>query len=67
MKHRKLSKEDRQKMASVGYNRPGYKTSTKTTVKDSRGSNQVEHFDGRIDAEIKPKIVKLSTRKQGDN
>jgi hypothetical protein len=52
-------KIDLEKMRSIGYNRPGYKTSTKKTIKDARGSNQVEHFDGRMDAEIRPKAVRI--------
>lgn len=67
MEHRKLTDEDRERMASVGYNRPGYKTSTQTTVKDARGSKQVEHFDGRVDAEVRPRITKIGTRQQGGN
>lgn len=53
-------------MASIGYNREGYKTSTQTTVKDRKGSKQVEHFDGRVDAQVNVKAVSLKAHKQGD-
>lgn len=66
MNHRKLTPADKEKLASIGYNREGYESSTKVTVVDERGSRQVEHFDGRVDAEVRPKVVKLTARKTGD-
>lgn len=65
MRHKKLTAEDREKMASIGYQTPGIKESTRTTIKDERGSKQVEHFDGRVDAIIKPAAVKLTSHTQG--
>lgn len=62
----KDNKIDLEKYRSIGFNRPGYKTKTKTTIKDERGSKQVEHFDGRVDAEVRPKSVRVATnRHQG--
>lgn len=52
-------KIDLEKYRSIGYNREGYKTSTRKTIKDVRGSNQVEHFDGRVDAEVRPEAVRV--------
>lgn len=31
----------------------GYKTSTRTVIKDSRGSREVKHWSGRQDAHVK--------------
>ena len=56
----KLTKKELEKMRSVSYNRSGYKTSSKKTIVDARGSNQVEHFDGRLDAEIRPAAIPLT-------
>jgi len=62
-----MSKIDKDKYQSIGYNRTGYKTSTKTEIKDDRGSKQVEHFDGRVDAEVRPKIVRIGSKFKGEN
>ncbi len=45
-----------------GYLREGYATSTRTTIKDLRGSNQTEHWSGRQDAEIRPAPARLNSR-----
>lgn len=50
-------KIDLEKYRSVGSLRSGYKKSARTTVKDGRGSRQVEHFDGRVDAHINAPTV----------
>ena len=54
-------KVDLDKMRSVGTLRSGYKNATRTYIKDQRGSKQVEHFDGRVDTEIRPKAVRIGT------
>ncbi len=56
----KLTKAELEKMRSVTYNRSGYKTSSEKTVVDARGSNQVEHYDGRVDAEVRPASIKVT-------
>lgn len=58
----KLTEKDKERLRSVGYNREGYKTSKKRIVKDSRGSSQTEHFDGRVDAEIRPAPLKVTSK-----
>jgi hypothetical protein len=66
----KSEKVDLDKLRSVGTLRSGYKDSTKTTIKDSRGSKQVEHFDGRVDAVVRPKPVRIGANadyRKGDN
>lgn len=54
-------KIDLNKYRSIGNLSEGYKRSTRTTIKDDRGSRQVEHFDGRVDAEVRPQVVKIGT------
>jgi hypothetical protein len=39
---------------SPTYLKEGYKKSTRTNIKDRRGSREVEHWSGRQDAEIRP-------------
>lgn len=53
---------DLEKLRSIGHLSSGYKKSTRETVKDARGSKQVEHFDGRVDAEIRPRSVKVKAK-----
>ena len=60
----KLTKKDLARLRSVSQNKEGYKTSTQTVAKGH--GTQTEHFDGRVDVEVRPKAVKLMTRKTGD-
>ena len=57
---------DKDKARSIKQNRSGYKTSTKTTIKDERGSSMTEHFDGRVDAEVRPAPVVVESTAELD-
>lgn len=56
-------KVDLEKLRSVGSLRSGYKDSTRTEVNRNRyhTGKQIEHWDGRQDAIIKPKAISLKT------
>ena len=51
---------DLDKYRSIGALRPGYKKSTNT--KQRVDGKEVEHWDGRQDAHIRPKAVKLQAK-----
>jgi hypothetical protein len=59
---------DKDKYASIGSLRPGYKRSKKKwrTDGDFSGGFQTSHWDGRLDANIRPKRVKLTAGTHGD-
>ncbi len=57
-----MAKMDKDKMRSIGQNRSGYKTSSKTTIKDARGSSSTEHFDGRVDVDVHPAPVEIKSK-----
>ena len=61
-----MTKIDKEKAASIRQNRSGYKTSSKTTIKDERGSSMTEHFDGRVDAEVRPAAVEIKSTAELD-
>ena len=60
-------KVDLEKLRSVGVLRPGFKKSKRRIMKDRRGSTQTEHWDGRVDAHVKPRSIKIESTKQGEN
>lgn len=60
---------DLDKYRSIGSLRPGYKKAKRTyrLDGDKSGSTQTEHFDGRLDANIKVKTVKARSGTMGKN
>lgn len=61
-----MGKIDKEKMRSIGYMRPGYKSSKRREpVRNERtgekGGTRTEHFSGRVDVNIQPKAVKIKT------
>ena len=53
----------------IGHLRPGYKSSSKKWKHDGdfSGSFQTDHWDGRQDATITPKSVKVKSGTHGSN
>lgn len=49
-----------------GYLRENYKTSTQSIVKDSRGSREIEHWNGRQDAHVmaRPVTARAQTKEK---
>jgi hypothetical protein len=66
---KKFTQEDRDRMASVGINREGYKNSTQTTRLGTtrRDGTRTEHFSGQVDVNVTPERVRLRARMTGDN
>jgi hypothetical protein len=52
------------KPKTPGQLRSGYKESTETIVKDSRGSTETRHWSGRQDVQIKAPAVRVRSKER---